>query len=96
MDAMNMDTSTDIAGIGYPPQALSAPWKADITLEDDNHAPDTQTTEGKIGEVVASQTSDHTPGIGAAAVQDTTAPTDMPVGTDTPQEDIYQITAEHS
>ena len=48
-------------------------------------APNTQTTEGKIGEVVAGQIPDHTPGIGAAAIQDNTAPIDTPVETDTPQ-----------
>ena len=62
MDATSMDTFIGTVGIGYHLQAQSAHQKADITLGDDHHAPDTPTTDEMTGEATAGLTLDITPG----------------------------------
>ena len=93
MDAMNTDTFTSTVGIGYHPQGLPVPQKADAAREDDNHAPAT-TPEGMIGEAAADPTTDLTSGTEVAADQDTVARTGTQAGIDTLPEDAHLTAAE--
>ena len=53
MDAMKMATFTGIVGTEYDPQEWLVYPKANITTEDDTHAPNTLETEVMTEEAIA-------------------------------------------
>ena len=87
MDATNVDTFTDIVGIGYHLQEQLVHLKTATTAEDDRHTPDTQETNTVTEEAIAGLTLGHTQEIGVQAAQDTPAQTDTREGIETQDED---------
>ena len=55
-DVTNTDTSTGIIGIEYHLQAQLVHLKADITMGDDHHAPDTPAIDVMTEEAIAGLT----------------------------------------
>ena len=94
MDATNVDTFTDIVGIGYHLQEQLVHLKTATTVEDDRHAPDTLETNTVTEEAIAGLMLGHTQEIEAQAAQDTPAPTDTPAGTETQDEGTCWTTTE--
>ena len=92
MDAINVVTSTDTAGIGYtirdiqPTREPSQPW------EDNHHAPDTLQVDMMIGEAGADPMLGYTRETEVQATQDIPAQTDTPAGTET-QDGDTRLTA---
>ena len=94
MDATNVDTFTDIVGIGYHLQEQLVHLKTATTVEDDHHAPDTPETDTVTEEAIAGLMLGHTQEIEVQAAQDTPAQTDTPAGTETQDEGTHRTATE--
>ena len=90
MDATNVDTFTDIVGIGYHLQEQLVHLKTAITAEDDHHAPDSLETNIMTEEAIAGLMLGHTQEIEVQAAQDTPAQPDTPAGTEIQDEGTHQ------
>ena len=92
MDATNMVTSTDTAGIGYHCQGQPACLRTITTTGDDHHAPDTLQADAMTGEAGADPMLGYTRETEVQVTQDTPAQTGTPAGTETQDEDTCQTT----
>ena len=90
MDATNVVTSTDTAGIGYHRQGQPAHPRTITTTGDDHHAPDTPQVEVMTGEAGADPMLGYTREIKVQVAQDTSAQTGTPVETETQDGDTCQ------
>ena len=94
MDATNVVTSTDTAGIGYHHQGHSA-HPITITTKGDNHrAPDTPQVDEMTGEAGADPMLGYTRETEVQAAQDTPAQTGTPAGTETQDGDTHLTATE--
>ena len=94
MDATNVVTSTDTAGIGYHCQGHPAHPRTITTKGDDHHAPDTLQVDVMTGEARADPMLGYTRETGVQVTQDTPAQTGTPAGTETQDEDTHLTTTE--
>ena len=94
MDATNVVTSTDTAGIGYHCQGQPAHPRTITTKGDDHHAPDTPKVDVMTGEARADPMLGHTRETEVQVAQDTPAQTGTPAGTETQDGDTHQTTTE--
>ena len=94
MDATNVVTSTDTAGIGYHCQGHPAHPRT-ITTKGDNHrAPNTLQVNVMTGEAGADPMLGHTRETEVQVAQDIPAQTGTPAGTETQDRDTHQTTTE--
>ena len=94
MDATNVVTSTDTAGIGYHHQGQRAHLRTTTTTGDDHRAPNTPRIDVMTGEVGADPMLDHTIEAEVQVDQDTPAQTGTRVETDTQDGDTRQTATE--
>ena len=94
MDATNMVTSTDTAGIGYHHQGQPAHPRTITTKGDDHRAPDTPQVDVMTGEVGADPMLGYTRETEVQVTQDTPAQTGTPAGTETQDRDTCQTATE--
>ena len=94
MDATNVDTFTDIVGIGYHLQEQLVYLKTTITVEDNHHAPDTPETDTITEEAIAGQMLGCIQETEVQVTQDTPAQTDTPAGTETLDKGTCQTATE--
>ena len=92
MDATNVVTSTDTAGIGYHRQAQPALLRTITTKGDDHLASDTPQVDVMTGEAGADPTLGYTRETEVQVTQDTPAQTGTPAGTET-QDGDTRLTA---
>ena len=90
MDATNVVTSTDTAGIEYQHQGQPACPRPITTAGDDHHAPGTPQVDVMTGEARADPMLGYTRETKVQAAQDTPAQTGTPAGTETQDEDTCQ------
>ena len=83
MDATNVVTSTDTAGIGYHHLGQPAHPRTITTKGDDHRAPDTPQVNVMTGEVGADPMLGYTRETEVQVTQDTPAQTGTPAGTET-------------
>ena len=83
MDATNVVTSTDTAGIGYHRQGQPAHLRTITTKGDDHRAPDTPQVNMMTGEAGADPMLGYTRETEVQVTQDTPAQTGTPAGTET-------------
>ena len=89
MDATNVLTSTDTAGIGYHCWEQLAHLRTITTMEDDHHALDTPQID-VITEATADPMLGYTQETEVQVAQDTPAQTGTPAGTETQDRDTHQ------
>ena len=94
MDATNLVTSTDTAGIGYHHQGHPAHPRAITTTGDDHRTPDTLQVNVMTGEAGADPMLGYTRETEVQVTQDTLAQTDTPAGTETQDGDTCLTTTE--
>ena len=94
MDATNVVTSTDTAGIGYHRQGHPACPRTITSKGDDHHIPDTPQVDVMTGEAGADQMLGYTRETEVQVAQDTPAQTGTPAGTETWDRDTRQTTTE--
>ena len=94
MDATNVVTSTDTAGIGYHHQGQPAHPRTITTKGDDHHAPNTLQVDVMTGEARADPMLGYTRETEVQVTQDTPAQTGTPAGTETQDGDTCQTTTE--
>ena len=94
MDATNVVTSTDTAGIGYHRQEHPVCPRTITTKGDDHRAPDTRQVDMMTGEARADQMLGYTRETGVQVAQDTPAQTGTPAGTETQDGDTRLTTTE--
>ena len=90
MDATNVVTSTDTAGIGYHHQGQPACPRTITTTGDDHHAPGTPQVDMMTGEAGADPMLGYTRETEVQAAQDTPAQTGTPAETETQDGDTCQ------
>ena len=90
MDATNVVTSTDTAGIGYHCQGQPAHLITITTMGDDHHAPDSPQVNVMTGEAGADPMLGYTREIKVQVTQDTPAQTGTPAETETQDRDTCQ------
>ena len=93
MDATNVDTSTDTAGIGYHHQGQPAHPRTITTTGDDHHTPGTPQVNMMTGEARADPMLSYTRETEVQVAQDTPAQTDTPAETETQDRDTRQTTS---
>ena len=94
MDATNVVTSTDTAGIGYHLQGQPAHQRTITITEDDHHAPDTLQVDVMTGEATADPMLGYTRETEVQVAQGTPAQTGTPAETETQDEDTHQTATE--
>ena len=94
MDATNVVTSTDTAGIGYHHQEQPAHPRTITTKGDDHHTPNTPQVDMVTGEARAHPMLGYTRETEVQVAQGTPAQTGTPAGTETQNEDTHQATTE--
>ena len=94
MDATNVVTSTDTAGIGYHHQGQPAHPRTITTTGDDHHTPSTPQVDVMTGEARADPMLGYTRETEVQVAQDTPAQTGTPTGTETQDRDTHQTTIE--
>ena len=94
MDATNVVTSTDTAGIGYHHQGHPAQWTTITHGADIHHALDTLWVDVMTEEVGADPTLGYTRETEVQVAQDTPAQIDMPAGTEAQEGDTHLTTTE--
>ena len=94
MDAINVVTSTDTAGIRYHHQGQPARPRTITTKGDDHHPPDTPQVDMMTGEARADPMLGYTRGTEVQVTQDTPAQTCTPAGTEAQDEDTQQAATE--
>ena len=94
MDATNVVTSTDTAGIGYHLQGQPAHPRTITTMGDDHRTPDTPQVDVMTEEARADPMLGYTRETEVQITQDTPAQTDTPAGTGTQDGDTHQTTTE--
>ena len=94
MDATNLVTSTDTAGIGYHHQGQPAHPTTITTTGDDNHTPDNPQVDVMTGEVGADPMLGYTRETEVQVAQDTPAQTGTPAGMETQDGDTHQTATE--
>ena len=94
MDATNMVTSTDTAGIGCHRQGQPAHLRTITTKGDDHRTPDTPQVDVMTGEAGADQMLGYTRETEVQVTQDTPAQTGTPAGTETQDGDTCQTATE--
>ena len=92
MDATNVITSTDTAGIEYHHQGQPAHLRTITTTEDDHHAPSTPQVNVMTGEAGADPMLGYTRETEVQVTQDNPAQTGTPAGTETQDRDTHQTT----
>ena len=90
MDATNVVTSRDTAGIGYHHQGQPAHPRTITTIGDDHHTPSTQQVDVMTGEAGADAMLGYTRETEVQVTQDTPAQTGTPAGTETQDGDTHQ------
>ena len=90
MDATNVVTSTDTAGIGYHHQGQPAHLRTITTMGDDHRAPDTPQVNMMTGEARADPMLGYTRETKVQVAQDTPAQTGTPAGAETQDRDTCQ------
>ena len=94
MDATNVVTSTDTAGIGYHCQGHPACPRTITTKGDDHHAPDTPQVDVMTGEAGADLMLGYTRETEVQVAQDNPAQTGTPAGTETQDGDTHLTATE--
>ena len=94
MDATNVATSTDTAGIGYHHQGQPASLRTITTMGDDLHICNTLRVDVMTGEAGADPMLGYTREAEVQVTQDTPAQTGTPAGTETQDGDTHQTTTE--
>ena len=94
MDATNVVTSTDTAGIGYYRQGQPAHLRTITTKGDNHHTPDSLQVDMMTGEAGADQMLGYTRETEVQVAQDTPAQTGTPAGTETQDRDTCQTATE--
>ena len=94
MDATNVVTSTDTAGIGYHCQGQLACPRTITTKGDDHCTPDTPQVDMMTGEAGADPMLGYTRGTVVQVAQDTPAQTGTPAGTEAQDKDTCQAVTE--
>ena len=94
MDATNVATSTDTAGIGYHRQGHPAHPRAITTKGDDHCVPDTLQVDVMTGEAGVDQMLGYTRETEVQVTQDTPAQTGTPAGTEAQDGDTHQTATE--
>ena len=94
MDATNVVTSTDTAGIGYHCQGQPDHPRTITTTGDDHRAPDTPQVDMMTGEAGADPMLGYTRETEVQVAQDTPAQTGTPAETEIQDGDTCQITTE--
>ena len=94
MDATNVVTSTDTAGIGYHRQGQPAHLRTITTTGDDHRAFDIPQDDAMTGEARADPMLGYTRETEVQVTQDTPAQTGTPAGTEPQDEDTCQIATE--
>ena len=94
MDATNVVTSTDTAGIGYHRQGQPTHPRTITTKGDDHHAPDTPQVNVMTGEAGADPMLGYTRETEVQVTRDTPAQTGTPAGTETQDGDTHQTATE--
>ena len=94
MDATNVATSTDTAGIGYHHQGQPAHPRTITTTGDDHHAPGTPQVNMITGEARADPMLGYTRETEVQVPQDTPAQTGTPARTETQDGDTHQTAIE--
>ena len=94
MDATNVVTSTDTAGIGYHCQGQPAHLRTITTKGDDHRTPNTPQVDVMTGEARADPMLGYTRETEVQVAQDTPAQTGTPAGTETQDGDTHQTATE--
>ena len=94
MDATNVVTSTDTAGIGYHHQGQPACPRTITTKGDDHRTPNTPQVNVMTGEAGADPMLGYTRKTEVQVAQDTPAQTGTPAGTETQDGDACQTATE--
>ena len=94
MDATNVVTSTDTAGIGYYHQGQPARPRTITTTGHDHHTPDTLQVNVMTGEAGADPMLGYTRETEVQVAQDTPAQTGTPAETEIQDGDTHQIATE--
>ena len=94
MDATNVVTSTDTAGIGYHHQGQPVCPRTITTVGDDHHAPGTLQVDVMTGEAGVDSMLGNTRETEVQVTQDTPAQTGTPAETETQHGDTHQTATE--
>ena len=94
MDATNVVTSTDTAGIGYHHQGQPARLRTITTTGDDHRTPGTPQVDMMTGEAEGDPMLGYTREREVQVTQDTPAQTGTPAGTETQDGDTRQTATE--